>query len=124
MADKRTRSEHFLWEQQRLREQSDRKHAASIRNDREAVYNRRDAAARRQRPQRSNQEIEAHADFVLSFVPVVWFLIKWLLAFMVWNIIVSILGGVSSPVGIVFTVIFLGLTVLKQVRRRRKRRAF
>jgi hypothetical protein len=117
MADKRTRSEHFLWQQQRLREDSDRKHAASIRNDREFDYNRRDGAG--SRSQASNQA--ANAELMGSLAPLIWFLAKWFIAYALWSILVGMVNGPTTVLGIFITVVFIGLTVLKQVRRFRKR---
>lgn len=120
--DKRTRSDHFLWKQQRLRESSDSKHAAKIQNDRERFYNQRDAAPRKR--QKSNQEIEASADFAMSLGPLIWILFKWFLAYLLWHFVTALAGGIGSGLGIFVTVVFIGLTVLKQVRRRRKRRGY
>lgn len=116
MADRRTRSEHFLWQQQRLREESDRKHAASIRNDREFDYNRRDAAGR---PQASNQAANAAA--LRSAAPLIWFLAKWFIAYLLWNFLMAFTNGPTTVLGISVTVVFVILTVIKQVRRIRKR---
>ncbi|MET4144179.1 hypothetical protein [Arthrobacter sp. UYCo732] len=124
MASKHTRSQHFLWEQQRLREQSDGRNRSASNRDRENFYNQRDAAARRRKPAKSNQEIEAQADFVMSLGPVVWFLAKWIFAYFLGSVIVGIFGGINTVPGMVVAVIFLGLVVLKQVRRRRKRRGY
>ena len=122
MADRRTRSEHFLWEQQRLRERSDRKHADKINSDREFFYNTR-KPSRVQQPM-SYEDASARVDFALSLGPAIWFLMKWLFALWTWYMFFAVFGGSSfdNPIGIAITVIFLGLTLLKQVRRRRKRR--
>jgi hypothetical protein len=124
MASKNTRSQHFLWEQQRLREHSDRKNTASADRSRESFYNRRDAAAARMKPRKSNEQIAADADFVMSLGPVVWFLVKWIFAYLLGSAVVGIFGGINTVPGMVAAVIFLGLVVLKQVRRRQKRRGY
>lgn len=112
MADKRTRSEQFLWQQQRLREDSNRKHADRIRNDREFDSNRRGSAG--------SSQGGGFGD-LSPLLPLVWFLIKWFFAFMLWNFLVGLANGPTTVLGIIITVIFVGLTILKQVRRFKKR---
>jgi hypothetical protein len=112
MADKRTRSDHFLWQQQRLREDSNRKHAERIRNDREFDYNRRDGAGRSQGG--------GFGDWTF-LAPLVWFLAKWYIAYGLWSSLVGMFNGPTTAMGIIITVIFVSLTILKQVRRFKKR---
>jgi hypothetical protein len=112
MADKRTRSDHFLWQQQRLREDSNRKHAERIRNDREFDYNRRGGAGR---------SSSGGGGDIGPFLPLIWFLIKWFFALMLWNVLVGFVNGPTTVLGIIITVIFVSLTILKQVRRFKKR---
>lgn len=111
MADKRTRSDHFLWQQQRLREDSNRKHADRIRSDREFDNNRRDAG----------RSSSGGGGDIGPFLPLIWFLFKWFLAYMLWNVLVAFANGRTTVLGIIITVIFIGLTILKQVRRFKKR---
>ncbi|MBG0739000.1 hypothetical protein IV500_06125 [Paeniglutamicibacter antarcticus] len=121
MSDNSSRSDRFLWQQQRLREESDRKHAAQIQSERQSFYSHRDAAAPR-RPRKSNEQISADVDYALSLMPVLWIVFKWFLAYMLWHMLMSVAGGLFSAPGIFVTVVFIGLTIWKQVRRRRKRR--
>lgn len=58
---------------------------------------------------------------ILPFLPLIWFLIKWFFALMLWNVLVGIVNGPTTVLGVIITVIFVGLTILKQVRRFKKR---
>jgi hypothetical protein len=60
----------------------------------------------------------------MSLGPVVWFLVKWIFAYLLGSAVVGIFGGINTVPGMVAAVIFLGLVVLKQVRRRQKRRGY
>lgn len=112
MADRRTRSDHFLWQQQRLRDDSNRRHADRIRNDREFDYNRRGGGG---------SSSGGGGMDILPFLPLIWFFFKWFLAYMLWNVLCGIFNGPTTFMGIVITVIFVALTILKQVRRFKKR---
>ncbi|MDP9998401.1 hypothetical protein [Pseudarthrobacter sulfonivorans] len=125
MASKRTRSERFLWQQQRLNESSNDKHAAKMASDREHFFNHRDNAASRRKPRRSNEDIAASANFAASTTSFfLWPAIKWFLTYIVWHMATAMAGGFHSTSGKVVTSIFIVLIIIKQVRRRRKRRGY